>query len=111
MFFFVEVIDVDDRADEVECCQENSKNNMSQTCYCFRTTHFEQVRFVWYTQLEIAAVKYEMSHFQSLTSTVILSHDSSVMVSRYRWYRLVVLCAVEVVVTKLVAHWLSVCFV
>ena len=29
MFFFVEVIDVDDRADEVECCQENSKNNMS----------------------------------------------------------------------------------
>ena len=62
--------------------------------------------FVWYTQEEIAAVKYEMSHFQSLTSTVILSHDSSVMVSR-----LVVLCAVEVVVTKLVAQWLSVCFV
>ena len=62
--------------------------------------------FVWYTQEEIAAVKYEMSHFQSLTSTVILSHDSSVMDSR-----LVVLRAVEVVVTKLVAQWLSVCFV
>ena len=29
MFFFVQVVDVDDRADEVECCQENSKNNMS----------------------------------------------------------------------------------
>ena len=110
MFFFVQVVDVDDRADEVECCQENSKNNMSQSCYCFRTTHFEQVRFkkrfVWYTQEVIAAVKYEMSHFQSLTTTVILSHDSSVMDSR-----LVVLPAVEVVVTKLVAQWLSVCFV
>lgn len=51
-------------------------------------------------------MKYEMSHFQSLTTTVILSHDSSVMDSR-----LVVLRAVEVVVTKLVAQWLSVCFV
>ena len=51
-------------------------------------------------------MKYEMSHFQSLTTKVILSHDSSVMDSR-----LVVLRAVEVVVTKLVAQWLSVCFV
>ena len=43
MIFFEQIVDVDEGADEVEACKENSKNNMSQERHCFPAPHFEDV--------------------------------------------------------------------
>ena len=45
MIFSEEIVDVDEGADEVDACQENSKNDVSQQRHCFFAGHFELFLF------------------------------------------------------------------